>query len=213
MKFNKDWKYIKIVLSILLVLLIIYKLNGDTNESFQNNNNNNDDNSQLTIKQEIASLLDIPEDRIENIHISGTEPNITVTFYVSPRDINDEESHTLETVHQNIKNMKENINYEFTIDGNMHTFTNISVATLDKSDTKTQQLKNKFIDPQIDEQIQHLKDVKNYIKNGTYIKYDNPMDRFYEFNKHGNLTVEAELQNPETTEPQTEAGVLDGDGE
>ena len=35
------------------------------------------------------------------------------------------------------------------------------------------------------------------------------MDRFYKFNKFGDLTVEEEIQNPEPTDPQTEKGVLD----
>lgn len=197
MKFIKEWKYIKIILLIVLIFLIIYKLNGDK-ELFQNNND--------VLKQEISALLDITEDRIENLKVSGVEPNISISYNVIPRDINDTEAHTLESLEETINNLKKNMNYQFTIDGTTHTITNISMKPVEKSTTKFQELEDKFIDPGIDKQIKHLKDVKNYIKDGTYIKYDNPMDRFYEFDENGNLKLENELLN---IEPQTEAGVLD----
>ena len=196
---------LKIILLIVLVILIIYKLNGNQIETFQN-----DEKSQLVLKQELTSLFDIPEERLDNIKISGLDPDITITFYIRPRDINDEESPNLENIKQNIENMKKNMNYQLTINGELKNFKDISVNAIEKSKiTKFEQLKNKFIDPNIDSQIQHLNDVKYFIKDGVYLKHDNPMDRFYKFNKFGDLTVEEEIQNPEPTDPQTEKGVLD----
>lgn len=215
MKFSKDWTCIKIILLIILIILIIYKLNGDTTETFNNdtqNDNKSDTTDNQILKRELSAILDISEDRIENIKISGLDPDIKVTFYIIPRDINDEESPKLESIQETITNIKQNMNYQFTIDGEMKNFTDIEVKPIEKNTpTKMDQLKNKFIDANIDNQIKHLNDVKYYIKDGVYIKRDNPMDRFYEFSKHGNLTIEDELQNPEPTEPLSENGVLDGD--
>ncbi len=211
MKFSKDWTYIKIILLIVLIILIIYKLNG-TNETFQNNQNNQNeqivDNNVLL--QEISSLLDIQEERIENIKISGLDPDIRITFHIIPREINDTESATLESINETIKTLKSTMNYQFTIEGEMKNFTDILVNPIEKVKlTKFEKLQHRFINPNINEQINHLKDVKNYIKNDIYIKHNNPMDRFYGFDKYGNLKVEDEIQNPEITEPQTENGILE----
>jgi hypothetical protein len=192
MKLKKEWKMITMILMIILLILIIYKFNSNhKKETFiEQNNVISDSNQYIELKKEIAIFANVSEDRIDGLKIEGVLPDVTVSYYILPRTIDNVEDRTLEEVKADLNDRKDTA-LEFTIDGQSLTFSGILLDALEKSEqTKYDKLMDKFKDKELDKQIQYVKDLKNVIK------YNNPMDRFYKFSKLGNIVLEKQNDIP-----------------
>ena len=215
MKLKKQWNYIIIILLVLLGFLIIYNMNGT--EHFQNNNNNNfninninnnenDDNDYLEyaqLKTYVASFADVLEDRIQDFKVGGTSPDVSISFTILPRSIDDIDDKSLEELYDTLSKMKSNMNYEFSVDGEDLKFVDIEVSPLEKNKlTQHERLISKFVDPKLNEQIQYLKNIKHHIP------HNNNSDRFYKFDEKGQLMLQPKKENIPIN---TENGVLEGD--
>lgn len=206
---KNEWKKVIMILLVLLVVLIIYYLN-ESKEKFQNNNQNNNQNNDDNItglKTSLAIFSKVQEDRIDNIKINGTLPDIKITYDILPRTIDDTEEKTLDELETILEAYKTSMDYNFVIDGQEHTFIDINIAPYQKGTTTTYQaLTDKFVDRGIDKQIQGLKDIQNMVK------YSNPMDRFYKFNKNtGDLILEEEIAKNTPIEAESVSGELNSD--
>jgi hypothetical protein len=194
MKLKKEWKNISLIMLLFLFLMVIFNLNGNNKkiENFENN-----PTEYLQLKSELASFVGIPEDRIDNIQIDGVIPDVKITFKVLPRTIDALDEKNLLDVQESIASKIGSMSYDFTVEGETLKFIDINVSNDSiKQNTEYKQLMNKYIDPTINKQIKHLKNIKNYVK------YDNSMDRFYKFNDDGAL----KLNNP--ISPETEEASL-----
>jgi hypothetical protein len=203
---KKEWKLVMTMLFSLLIILIIHCMNK-SKEGYQNNNTNDNDNGNNNIaelKTALAVFSKVQEDRIQNIKVEGIIPDVQIKYNIMPRTIDNIEGKTLEELETILKAYQENMDYIFTVNDQEHNFIDISVKPHQQSVlTSYQRLTNKFIDKGINTQIQGLKDTQNLIK------YSNPMDRFYKFNKEtGKLDVNNEEELVKDIPPEGENGEL-----
>lgn len=218
MKFKKEWKTISIILIAIFLVLIIYNFNKTSKkETFQNqtnnnvnivNNSNNNSNSDINqyaeLRSQIAAFADVSEDRIRDLKVEGVVPSVTVSYVIMPRTVDQMDDKSLEEVKNDLNDRTKDMGYNFTIDGETLRFIGMTVEGLDKpTETQYQKLMNKFIDRGLDDQIKHIKDIQNMVK------YNNPMDRFYEFTKVGDLVLDSQQKNEIPVEGQE--GSLDTD--
>ena len=185
MKIQKDWKIILISLILIIILLLCY----NSTEHFQNNDNNNNNKLQYdinTVKESLASLAGVSSDRLSNISIIGTPPNISISFHILARHIDDNNSKTLPELKRFVDNYKNVLQYPIKFQDAEYTFSKISTKLEDKKEEveKYNKLQSHFKDPTITKQIQELQNLKNLIK------YNTNLDRFYKFDKDGDLFLQ-----------------------
>jgi hypothetical protein len=188
--------------------MLIYKFNSSGKESFSNNNknnkNNNADESEYNqdvpsdLKEPLALLTGVSSERIENIKITGVNPDIQIYFDVLPRSADDSDEPTLENVVQKLDTLKMNMDYIIRVDGTDHHFKTIHTKSYKKDKTNTDELTSKFVDPTLKKQIKYLKELQ------TLIGSDYNTDNFLTFNKNGNLELKPNTL-PATSEPETGA--------
>ena len=176
---------------LFLFLMVIFYLNAD-NKKTEHFENNSTKYNQL--KSELASFVGVPENRIDDIQVDGIIPDVKITFKILPRTIDALDEKNLLDVENSLTSKIGSMNYDFTVDGETLKFVDINVSNDSTThDTEYKKLINKYVDPTLDKQIKHLKNIKNYVK------YNNSMDKFYKFNDDGKLILN-NITDPETEE-------------
>lgn len=198
--FKKDWKSIICILLLCLFVLLIYKFNSSSKEAFENNNNNIDEYNQEVpsdLKEPLALLAGVSSERIENIKITGIDPDIQIHFDILPRSADDSSEPTLENVIQKLDTLKMNMDYIIKVEGKDHHFKNIQTKSYENDKTDVNNLTSKFVDPTLKKQIKYLKELQ------TLIGSDYNTDNFLTFNKYGNLELKPNTADPDNSLPST----------
>jgi len=183
-------KYWTIIVGIILIYSII-KLYKMYYETFDNQIEERHKN----VKSDLMALLNVSNERIQNINVIENENNLQIEFEILPRKIGQEQQPLLKEIKENVALKISKLDFPMIrIDDNnpniqkpfaRFDFQEISLSNQEnkiKSDENKNH--NQFINPSYSSQKKYL----TFLENGFH--HDPEIDRTYKFDEHANIYLE-----------------------